>query len=111
MYTCTCPIKYMFCSVLLTVYPIDILMHQQQTAFENIVGKGYIAHNETNIFHNVSTMFSTQIIVSLLVHIFDSISLFAAEFEEPKIGVSGKGLNLSILTCAFEGILANNNEL
>ena len=30
-------------------------------------------------------------IVSPFVHIFD-ISLFAAEFEKPKIGISGKGL-------------------
>ena len=44
-------------------------MHQQQTAFENIVGKGEIAHN-------------------------DIISLFTAELEEAKIGVSGKGLTV-----------------
>ena len=31
-------------------------------------------------------------IISPFVHIFDIISLFAAEFEEPKIGISGKGL-------------------
>ena len=39
-------------------------------------------------------MFSTQsdTIVSPFVHIFDIISLFA-EFEEPEIGVSDKGLN------------------
>ena len=33
-----------------------------------------------------------QIIVSLFINIFDIISLFAAEFEEPKIGISGQGL-------------------
>ena len=37
-----------------------------------------------------------QIIVSPFVHIFDIISLFAAEFEEPKIGISGKGLKLPL---------------
>ena len=47
---------------------ILILTHQQQTAFENIVRKGEI------------------------VHVFDIISLFAAELEEPK---TGKGLNLN----------------
>ena len=42
-------------------------------------------------------MFSThQIIVSPFVHIFDIISLFAAEMEEPKIGILGKGLTLSL---------------
>ena len=39
-------------------------------------------------------MFSTQIIVSPFVHIFDIISLFAAELKEPKIGISGKELTL-----------------
>ena len=35
-----------------------------------------------------------QIIVSPFVYIFD-ISLFVAEFEKPKIGISAKGLTLS----------------
>ena len=39
-------------------------------------------------------MSCTQKIVSPFVHIFYIVSLFAAEFEEPKIGISGKGLNL-----------------
>ena len=33
-----------------------------------------------------------QKIVSPFVHIFDIISLFAAELEEPKIGLWSKGL-------------------
>ena len=33
-----------------------------------------------------------QINVSPFVHIFDILSLFAAEFEESKIGISGKRL-------------------
>ena len=33
-----------------------------------------------------------QIIISPLVHIFDIISLFSGELEEPKFGISGKGL-------------------
>ena len=32
-----------------------------------------------------------QITVSPFVHIFDIISLFALELEQPKTGVSGKG--------------------
>ena len=35
-----------------------------------------------------------QITVSSFVHIFDIISLFAVELDEPKIGISGKGLTL-----------------
>ena len=30
--------------------------------------------------------------MSLCDHFFDIICLFAAEFKEPKIGISGKGL-------------------
>ena len=37
-----------------------------------------------------------QIIVSPFDHIFDIISLFAAELEEPKIGISGKEFNFVI---------------
>ena len=65
-------------------------MHQQQTAFENTVGKGEIARNEQ--FHLFPQCFLlNQIIVSPFVHIFHTISLFAAEFE-PKIGILGKGM-------------------
>ena len=68
-------------------------MHQQQTAFENLLGKGEIAHNEQFLLFPKRFLLN-QIIVSLFVHIFDTVSLFAAEFEEPKIGKSGKGLTL-----------------
>ena len=62
-------------------------MHQQQTAFENIVGKGEIAHNEQFLLFPQCFLLN-QIIVSPFVHIFDIIfSLFAAEFEEPKIDI------------------------
>ena len=67
-------------------------MYQQQTAFENIVGKGEIACNEQVLLFPQCFLLN-QIIVSPFVHIFDIISLFAAELEEPKIGISGKGLN------------------
>ena len=64
-------------------------MHQQQTAFENIVGKGEIAHNEQFLLFPQCFLLN-QITVTLFVHIFDIISLFAAEFEEPKVGIQGK---------------------
>ena len=39
-------------------------------------------------------MFSTQSDICIpFVHIFDIISLFATEFEKPKIGISGKRLS------------------
>ena len=70
-------------------------MHQQQTAFENMVGKGEIARNKQFLLFPPCFQLS-QITVSSFVHIFDIISLFAIELEEPKIGLSGKGLTLSV---------------
>ena len=66
-------------------------MHQQPTAFENM-GKGEITRYD-QFLHFPQCFLLNQIIVSSFVHIFDIISLFAAEFEEPKIGISGKEFN------------------
>ena len=67
-------------------------MHQQRNAFENIVEKGEIARNEQFLLFPQCFLLN-QIIASPFAYIFDIISLFADEFEEPKIGISGKGLN------------------
>ena len=61
-------------------------MHQQQTAFENIVEKEEIAHDKQILLFPQFFLLN-QINVSLFVHIFDIISLFAAELEESKIGI------------------------
>ena len=66
-------------------------MHQQQTVFENIVGKGEIARSEQFLLFPQCCLLN-QIVVSQFVHIFDIISLFAAELQDPKIDISGKGL-------------------
>ena len=66
-------------------------MHQQQTAFENIVGKGEIAHSEQFLLFPQCFKLN-QITVSPCVHIFDIISLFAIELEEPRSGITEKGL-------------------
>ena len=70
---------------------ILILMHQQQTAFENIVGKGEIARKEQFLLFPQCFLLN-QMIVSPFVHIFHIISLkkFATEIEEHKIVISGK---------------------
>ena len=60
-------------------------MHQQQTAFENIVGKEEIAHNEQFLLFPQCFLLN-QKIVSQFVNIFYIISLFAAELQVPKIG-------------------------
>ena len=54
-----------------------ILTHQQQTAFVNIVEKEEIARHEQFLLFPQCFLL-IQIILSLLVHIFDIISLFAA---------------------------------
>ena len=66
-----------------------ILTHQQKTVFENIVGKGEIAPNEEFLLFPQCFLF-IQIIVFQFDHIFEIISLFAAVFKEPKIGLWSK---------------------
>ena len=83
-------------------------MHQQWTAFENIVGKEEIAHNEQFLLFPQCFLLN-QIFKSPFVHIFDIISLFAAEIEEPKIGISGKWLN-SQPVWAVENTIHTNPE-
>ena len=61
-------------------------MHRQQMAFENIVGKGEIARNEQFLLFPQFFLLN-QIVVFPFIHFFDIISLFAAELEEPKIGI------------------------
>ena len=61
-------------------------MHRQQTAFEHIVGKEKIAQNEQFLLFPQCVAFN-QKIASPFVNVFDIISLFAAELEEPKIGM------------------------
>ena len=61
-------------------------MHQQQAAFENIIGKEEIALYE-QFLRFTQCFLLNQKIVSLYVNIFDIISLFAAELIESKIGM------------------------
>ena len=63
-------------------------MHQQKRAFENIVGKEEIARNQQFLLF-AQCFLLNQKIVSPFVNIFDIISLFAAELEEPKFGMLG----------------------
>ena len=66
------------------------------------MGKGEIGRNEQFLLFPQCFLLN-QIIVSPFVHIFDIISLFAAEFKEPKIGISGKGLTDNLLGIMQEG--------
>ena len=61
-------------------------MHQQQTAFENIAGKeGNCSLRAISPFPTMSSTQSDS--CTPFVHIFDIIFLFAAQLEEPKIGL------------------------
>ena len=95
-----CPSKCLQCHVpyseevfshILTVYSIDTHF-DVSTTFGNIVVKGEIAHKEQFLLFPQCFLFN-QIIVSPFVHNFDLISSFAAELEEPKIDISGRGVN------------------
>ena len=61
-------------------------------SFWNFVQKGVIARNEQLLLFPQCFLLN-QIIIPPFVHIFDIKSLFAAELEELKISISGKGLN------------------
>ena len=54
--------------------------------------KGEIARNEQFLLFPQCFLLN-QITVSPFVHFFDIICLLTAELEEPKIGISGKGLS------------------
>ena len=62
-------------------------------AVENIMGKEEITRNERFLLFPQGFLLK-QIIPSLFVHIFAIISLFAAELDEPKICIRGKGLTV-----------------
>ena len=84
-------------------------MHQQQTVFENIVGKGETAHNKQYLLFPQCFLLNL-ITISLFAHIFDTMSLFAAELEEPKIGISGKGLSIHLYYSVCKGYNIKCNE-
>ena len=64
-------------------------MHQQQTAFENTVGKGEIARNEQFLLFPQRFLFN-QIIVSPFAHIFDSSKLKEFADDNFELDESGK---------------------
>ena len=61
-------------------------MHQQQIAFENIVGKEEIARNEQFLLFPQCFLLDLKI-VSPFVNVFHIIPLFAAELGEAKTGM------------------------
>ena len=72
-------------------------MHQQQTAFEIIVGKEEIARNELFLLFPQCFLLN-QKNVSQFVNIFNIISLLAGDLEEPKISLRDKMLKWKVRT-------------
>ena len=86
-------IYYIVLKFSLSLYSWDTHFDTSTTdCVEIIVGKGEIACIEQFLLFPQCFLLN-QIIVSPFVRIFDIISLFAAELEEPKIGISDIGLN------------------
>ena len=81
------------------------MTHQHKTSSEKNAGKREIARNE-QFFLFSQRFLLNQIIASPLVHIFHNMSFFAAEFEEPTTGMSGKGLKSSSASRADIGALS-----
>ena len=81
---------------MLTLYSINTRFNTSTTpTFENTVGKGEIVRNKQFLLFP-QCFLQKQINVSQFVHIFAILSLFAAELEKPKIGISGKGLRIVV---------------
>ena len=73
--------------VSLTLYSIITHFDTSTTdSFENIAGKEEIARNEQFLLFPQSVLLN-QVILSPFVHIFDIISSFSAQLEEPEIGI------------------------
>ena len=73
------------------------------------MGNGEIAYNEQFLLFPQFFQLN-RITVSPFVHIFHIISLLAAEFEKPKIGISGKGLTLYSAMPIFSHMKKNSFE-
>ena len=82
----------------LTLYSIElILTHQQETAFENIVGNEEIAHNEQFLLFPQSFLLN-QKIVSPFVNLFDIISSWVPRGSVVKCLTRNPGVLGSSLT-------------
>ena len=74
-------------SLFFTLYSIDTDFDTSTLdSFENLVGKGEIALNEQFLLFPQGFLL-IHIMYSPFVHIFDIISFFPAELEDPKIGI------------------------
>ena len=71
------------------------MTHQQKKALENIMEKEEIARKEQIILFPQCFFSQSDNCIPIYPYFFD-IFLFAAELEEPKIFISGKGLEVAL---------------
>ena len=85
----------------LTFYSIDTRFDSPtvDSFLKTLWGKREIARNKQFLLFPQCFLLN-QIIVSLFVHIFVIISLFPAKWEDPKIGIWGKGSSTLIMSSA-----------
>ena len=84
---CFCPVA---CPLALYSINTHINASTTDSFLKNIVGKEEIARSEQFLLFPHCFLLD-QKIAPPFVNIYDIISLFVAEFEEPKIGMCGKG--------------------
>ena len=70
--------------------------------FENIMGKEEIARIEQFLLFQQCFLLNQKIVFPF-VNTFAIISLFAAEMEESKVGMCGKGLNNNLALLCGKG--------
>ena len=76
----------------LTLYSIDTHFEASTTVLLKTLWEKEKLLVTISPFPTIFSTQDTQIIVSPFVHIFDIISIFAAQLKEPKTDISGKGL-------------------
>ena len=98
-----------FISLWLTLYSIGTRFDTSLTdCFRKHRGKG---RNCSQFLLFLQYFILKQIIVSSFVHVFSVISLFAAEVEEPRIGIGGKGLIWGNVCLKREMVRENDSYL
>ena len=73
----------------LTLYSIDTHFNASTDSFENIEGKEEIARNEQFLLFPQCFFTQSENCIPIFQY-FDITSLFAADLEEPKTGISSK---------------------
>ena len=85
-------------------------MHQHQTAFENIVGKGEIAYYEQFLL-SPQCFLLNQIIISPFVHFFTSYLYLLLNWKSLKLAYEVKGSIESLFSVKYLKFITENQIL